>query len=56
MPQKGSGNLTIPNKILNVVREYINRDDSLYVSMSDFAKEAIREKLERLKELEIHSK
>jgi len=44
--------LSVPKKVLKPVREIVGSEDSMYTSITDFVKEAIREKIEKLKKLE----
>jgi len=45
MPRKGYKNVCIPSKIYAALREIVKDEDSLYSSVSELAKEALREKI-----------
>jgi len=49
--KEGYAVLAIPKKMQEKIKGLVNSPDSLYTSVADFAKEAIREKLERLEGL-----
>jgi len=42
MPPKGYSNLSIPTELLNAIREAVEHNHSLYTSIDDFVKEALR--------------
>ncbi len=42
-------NVHLPVEVVEAVREEIDNPSSYYTSMADFVKEALREKLERLR-------
>ena len=41
--------MAIPTALVNDVRQVIEESDSFYTSMADLVKEALREKLERIR-------
>ena len=43
---------TLPKRVLEPVRKVVNSPDSRYTSITDFLKEAIREKIERIEMIE----
>ena len=49
--KEGYAVLAIPKKMQEKIKEMVNSQDSLSTSVADFAKEAIREKLERIEQL-----
>lgn len=49
MPRKGYTNLSIPINIYNALEEIVHADGSLYVSVTDLAKDALRAKIEKIR-------
>jgi len=47
VPRKGYASITLPVEFVAAIRNKIHEPHSLYTSVSDFTKEAIREKLDR---------
>jgi len=45
MPTKGYVNVSIPENIYSVLEDIVNDDISLYISVSELVKEALREKI-----------
>ena len=49
--KEGYAVLAIPKRMQERIKGIVEAEGSLYTSVADFAKEAIREKIERLDEL-----
>lgn len=50
MPRKGYSNVSLPDELLEAARKHIAKKGSLYASVSELIKEAVREKLRQLRE------
>jgi metal-responsive CopG/Arc/MetJ family transcriptional regulator len=49
MPRKGYKSLSLPETIYEDLREITSREGSSYVSISELAKDALRDKIERIR-------
>jgi len=47
LPRKGFTNLPAPIEMVAVIREIVEAENPVYTSISDFVREALREKIER---------
>lgn len=53
--KKGYYGLALPEQIVDEIRNEIQKEDSLYTNITDFVKQAVREKLEKLRQTAISS-
>lgn len=49
MPKEGYQSVSIPENIHSALEEIVNDKDSLYTSVSDLVKEALREKIIKIR-------
>jgi Arc/MetJ-type ribon-helix-helix transcriptional regulator len=49
MPRKGYENISVPSNIHAALEEIVKAPGSLYVSVSDLAKDALRAKIEKIR-------
>jgi Arc/MetJ-type ribon-helix-helix transcriptional regulator len=48
LPERGYTNITVPKELANIIRTIVyGEQPSIYTSMADFVKEALREKIEK---------
>jgi hypothetical protein len=47
MPPKGYTSISVPTKLVALIRQIIQNPNLPYTTVSDFAKQALREKIER---------
>lgn len=52
MAKNGYVGFSVPKKVLKPVKEIVEAEDSMYTSVTDFVKEAIREKVEKIRQKE----
>ncbi|MCP8314467.1 MAG: hypothetical protein H3Z53_08885 [archaeon] len=50
MVKEGYQPLALPKKIVERIKLIVESEDSLYTNMTDFVKEAIREKIDRIEQ------